>query len=158
LLAHSASIKIFTLSGQDELSNARHARALGAIDFIAKPCAPEKIRQYLNEALSIQNTELSNAEQQGQLLGIVGQSPPIQTLRSQIIMYATMPFPVLIEGESGSGKELIAIALQQLGGNPSAPFKTLNCAAISPTLIESALFGHAKGSFTGAASAQSGIF
>ncbi len=158
LLAHSASIKIFTLSGQDELSNARHARALGAIDFIAKPCAPEKIKQYLNEALNIQNTELSNAEQQGQLLGIIGQSPPIQTLRSQIIMYATMPFPVLIEGESGCGKELIAIALQKLGSNPSAPFKTLNCAAISPTLIESTLFGHSKGSFTGAASAQSGFF
>ncbi len=158
LLAHSASIKIFVLSGQDELSNARHARALGAMDFIAKPCAPEKIKQHLDEALSLQNNEHGNTEQHGQLLGIVGQSAPIQSLRNQIIMYATMPFPVLIEGESGCGKELIAIALQKLGGNPNAPFKTLNCAAISPTLVESALFGHGKGSFTGATSAQSGFF
>lgn len=158
LLAHSPKIRIFILSGQDEQNNARHARALGATDFIAKPCMPEKIRKYLDDALAIRGSEYDNNERDRQSLGIVGQSPAIQALRSQIMMYAAMPYPVLIEGESGCGKELVAAAIQKLSGNPDAPFKVLNCAAISPTLIEPTLFGHSKGAFTGATSAQSGFF
>ncbi|HEU0219877.1 MAG TPA: sigma-54 dependent transcriptional regulator [Gallionella sp.] len=158
LLAHSPGIRIFVLSGQDEQGNARHARALGAIDFIAKPCVPEKIREYLDDALAIRDSEYGNDERDRQSLGIVGQSPAIQALRSQIMMYAAMPYPVLIEGESGCGKELVAAAIQKLSGNPDAPFKVLNCAAISPTLIEPTLFGHSKGAFTGATSAQAGFF
>lgn len=155
LLAHSPKIRIFVLSGQDEQGNARHARTLGATDFIAKPCEPEKIRKYLDGALAIRDSESGN---DGQSLGIVGQSPAIEALRSQIMMYAAMPYPVLIEGESGCGKELVAAAIQKLADNPDAPFKVLNCAAISPTLIEPTLFGHSKGAFTGATSAQSGFF
>jgi DNA-binding NtrC family response regulator len=158
LLAHSPNIKIFVLSGQDEQSNARHARTLGAIDFIAKPCAPEKIKKYLDDALKIQGNEPPHAAQDKQSFGIIGQSPAIQALRSQITMYAVIPFPVLIEGESGCGKELVANALQKLGSHPNATFKVLNCAAISPTLIEPTLFGYSKGAFTGATSAQSGFF
>lgn len=158
LLAHSPKILIFVLSGQDEQSNARHACALGAIDFIAKPCSPEQINKHLTEALKVQDSELSHEGKTGQLLGIIGQSPPIHALRSQIVMYAPTPFPVLIEGESGCGKELIASALQKLGGKPDAPFKVLNCAAISPTLIEPTLFGFRKGAFTGATDSQSGFF
>jgi DNA-binding NtrC family response regulator len=158
LLAHSPKIKIFVLSGQDDQSNARHARALGAIDFIAKPCAPEKIKEHLDDALKVGDEEPINKDQDDHLLGLVGQSPPIQALRSQIVMYAAIPFPVLIEGESGSGKELVASALQKLGSKPDAPFKVLNCAAIPPTLIEPTLFGYSKGAFTGATSAQSGYF
>lgn len=158
LLAHSPEIRIFALSGQDEQGNARHARALGAIDFIAKPCAPETIRKQLDDALALQRRERGDKEPDGQLLGIIGQSPAIRTLRNQIGMYAAIPFPVLIEGESGCGKELVAAAIQKLGSKPGAPFRTLNCAAISPTLIEPTLFGHSKGAFTGAASAQAGFF
>jgi DNA-binding NtrC family response regulator len=158
LLAHSPKIKIFVLSGQDEQSNARHARALGAIDFIAKPCAPENIKRYLDDALKVQESEYRDEVQDPQSLGLVGQSPAIQALRSQITMYAAIPFPALIEGESGCGKELVAAALQKLGGHPNAPFKVLNCAAISPTLIEPTLFGYSKGAFTGATNAQSGFF
>ena len=158
LLAHSPQIKIFVLSGQDDQSNARHARALGAIDFIAKPCAPEKIKQHLNDALKVQESETRNEVQDTQSLGLVGQSPAIQALRSQIMMYSSIPFPVLIEGESGCGKELVAAALQKTAGHPEAPYKVLNCAAISPTLIEPTLFGYSKGAFTGATSAQSGFF
>jgi len=158
LLAHSPKVNIFVLSGQDDQSNARHARALGAIDFIAKPCAPEKIKEYLDDALKVQKSEASLENPDGELLGIVGQSPPITALRNQIIMYATIPYPVLIEGESGCGKELVAAAIQKQGINSKAPFKVLNCAAIAPTLIEPTLFGHSKGAFTGAASAQSGFF
>lgn len=155
LLAHSPHIKIFVLSGQNDQSNARHARALGAIDFIAKPCAPEKIKQYLDDALKVAGDDQAVPEQS---LGIVGQSPAITALRSQISMYAGIPFPVLIEGESGSGKELVAAAIQKYGQKPDAPFKILNCAAIAPTLIEPTLFGYCKGAFTGAVNAQSGFF
>lgn len=158
LLAHSPKVKIFVLSGQDDQSNARHARALGAIDFIAKPCAPEIIKEYLDDALKVQKSETSDEIQSGQLPGIIGQSPPIKALRNQIEMYAAIPYPVLIEGESGSGKELVAAAIQKQGINSREPFKVLNCAAIAPTLIEPTLFGYSKGAFTGATSAQSGFF
>jgi len=158
LLAHTSRIKIFTLSGQDEKSNARHARALGAIDFIAKPCSPEKIKQRFYDALELESNESSAPTPDAELLGIVGQSAAIQALRKQIVMFATMPFPVLIEGESGCGKELIASALQKLSDTDNKPFKILNCAAISPTLLEPALFGHSKGAYTGANTAQPGYF
>ncbi len=155
LLAHSPHIKIFVLSGQNDQSNARHARALGAIDFIAKPCSPENIKRYLDDALKIVDGNQTTAEQ---TFGMVGKSPAMAGLRSQIALYSGIPFPVLIEGESGSGKELVATALQQKGLNPNAPFKVLNCAAIAPTLIEPTLFGYCKGAFTGAVNAQSGFF
>ena len=158
LLAYSSKIKIFVLSGQDDQSNARHARTLGAIDFIAKPCAPETIKKHLDEALNVEDGEPVGKEKDDQLLGLVGQSAPMQALRNQIVMYAAIPFPVLIEGASGSGKELVASALQKLASKPGAPFKVLNCAAIPPTLIEPTLFGYSKGAFTGAATAQSGFF
>src|SRR5574340_812830 len=92
LLAHSPKIRIFVLSGQNEQSNARHARTLGATDFIAKPCAPEKIRKYLDDALAIRDSEPGNDKHDRQSLGIVGQSPAIKALRSQIMMYAAMPY------------------------------------------------------------------
>ncbi len=158
LLAHSPKTKIFVLSGQDEQSNARHARTIGAIDFIAKPCAPKKIKKYLDEALSIHFHERASEEPDDQALGIIGQSPSLQAMRNQIAMYASMPFPVLIEGESGCGKELVAAAIQKLSGNADAPYKVLNCAAISPTLIEPTLFGYSKGAFTGATNSQAGFF
>jgi DNA-binding NtrC family response regulator len=158
LLAHSPMIRIFVLSGQDGQSNARHARALGAVDFIAKPCAPEKIKKYLQDALKVQDRAPGDSDQDGNLLGLVGQTPEMQALRSQIMMYAAIPFPVLIEGESGSGKELVASAIQKLSGKPDSTFKILNCAAIPHTLIEPTLFGYCKGAFTGAANAQSGFF
>lgn len=158
LLAHSPSIKIIVLSGQDEDSNARHARTLGASDFIAKPCSPENIKIQLRNALLVQSTEQESAIANIDLLGIVGQSPAIQAMRSQISLYAPTPFPVLIEGESGSGKELVAAAMQRLNPNLKAPFIIFNCAAISPNLIASTLFGHSKGAFTGATQAQNGFF
>ncbi|MDD5181113.1 MAG: sigma-54 dependent transcriptional regulator [Gallionellaceae bacterium] len=158
LLVHSPHIKILVLSGQNDESNARHARALGAADFITKPCPPEKILAQLRNVLFIQEGEKNNREYDDAQFGIVGQSPPIHAMRSQITLYAATPFPVLIEGESGSGKELVASALQRLSPNSKAPYVVFNCAAIAPNLIESTLFGHAKGAFTGANGAQAGFF
>ncbi len=158
LLAHSPNIKVITLSGQNEESNARHARTLGAIEFVAKPCGPETLRALLRDALRIQQSEEAGLTDSQSLFGIIGNSQPVQAMRSQIELYAKTPYPVLIEGESGSGKELVAAALQRLSGKSDASYVVLNCAAISPNLLESTLFGHAKGAFTGATTAQIGFF
>lgn len=158
LLAHTPDIKIIVLSGQDDDSNARHARTLGATDFIGKPCSPDNIRKLLNNALLFQGTKQTTPDNATGQLGIIGEHPLIEAMRNQISLYAPTPFPVLIEGESGSGKELVASAIQKLSPNKKAPYMIFNCAAISPNLLASTLFGHAKGAFTGANQAQSGYF
>jgi DNA-binding NtrC family response regulator len=155
LIAYSPSIKILVLSGQNDETNARHARTLGAIEFIAKPCEPEKIKDLLLKALQIRDAEIS--AQTGDV-GMIGKSLLIEKLLQQINQYANAPFPVLIEGESGSGKELIAAALHRQSQRAARPFLALNCAAISPTLVEPTLFGYSKGAFTGATTSRSGYF
>ena len=160
LLNYSKKTRILVLSGQNDDANARHARALGAIDFIAKPADPEKIKQALFSALRFDH-EQPAAQAPATTLessGIVGSSFAVDRLRNQIKLYADAPFPVLIEGESGSGKELVAKSLHQWSKRDSKPYLALNCAAISPTLVEPTLFGYAKGAFTGAIQAHSGYF
>jgi DNA-binding NtrC family response regulator len=155
LIAYSPSIKILVLSGQNDETNARHARTMGAIEFIAKPCDPGKIKELLLKALQIRDAEISVQAGSG---GMIGQSLLIEKLRQQISQYANAPFPVLIEGESGSGKELVAASLHRMSARAAKPFLALNCAAISPTLVEPTLFGYSKGSFTGATASRSGYF
>ena len=160
LLNASPTIKILVLSGQSDEANARHARALGAIDFVAKPCEPERIKSLLFNALLVQDAERTaeQAPAPNKDTTIVGNSPAMDKLRQQIMQYAAAPFPVLIEGESGSGKERVASSLHQLSPRAPKPYLALNCAAISPTLVEPTLFGYAKGAFTGAATARAGYF
>src|ERR671923_695655 len=149
LLAHSPRMRIFVLSGQNEAANARHARALGAWEFIAKPSDPLRLKRVLDRAREEASPEASE---------LIGSSAPMEKLRSQIAQFAPSPFPVLIEGESGSGKELVAQSLHRLSGRSARPFLALNCAALAPTLIEATLFGYAKGAFTGASGAKPGYF
>ncbi len=155
LLAYSPGMKVLVLSGQSDDSNARYARTLGAIEFVAKPCEPTVLKQLLSKAL-----EVAAVEQRapGVDSGIVGSGPAIAKLHEQISQYAPSPFPVLIEGESGSGKELVAASLHRQSPRATRPFLALNCAAISPTLVEPTLFGYSKGAFTGATSARAGYF
>jgi DNA-binding NtrC family response regulator len=155
LLAVSPGIKIVVLSGQNDDANARHARTLGAVDFVAKPCEPEKLKSLLTRALTMREAELRPKKPDG---GIIGTSLLIEKMRQQISQYANAPFPVLIEGESGSGKERVATCLHTLSSRVAKPFLALNCAAISPTLVEPTLFGFAKGAFTGATATRSGYF
>ena len=155
LIAYSPSIKILVLSGQSDETNAKHARTLGAIDFIAKPCEPAVIKAQLLKSLEITTAELGAAVETSKLMGA---SIQMEKLRQQIAQYANAPFPVLIEGESGSGKELVASSLHERSNRTSRPYLALNCAAISPTLVEPTLFGYAKGAFTGATNARSGYF
>lgn len=153
LVAAAPTMKIIVLSGQNDEANARHARTLGAIDFVAKPAEPAQLKTLLKQALSV-----SSAETGGGASGLLGNSSPMQKLRQQITQFADAPFPVLIEGESGSGKELVAQALHKQSRRAGKPFLALNCAAISPTLVEPTLFGYAKGAFTGAVTARAGYF
>jgi DNA-binding NtrC family response regulator len=156
LLAHSPSMKIFVLSGQNDATNARHARALGAAEFVAKPCDAVTLKRMFDKALAFRAAELAGTAPEFEPL--IGSSPAIQHLKSQIAQYADSPFPVLIEGESGSGKELVARSLHRMSSRKNRPYFALNCAAIAPTLVEPTLFGYVKGAFTGAASNKSGYF
>jgi len=159
LLAHSPRMRIVVLSGQNDAQHARHARALGAAEFIAKPCDPEALRRLLARALAFREAEL-RAEQRSSrdAEDLIGQSPPLMKLKSQISQFAESPFPVLIEGESGSGKELVAKSLHRLSARAGKPYLALNCAAIAPTLVEPTLFGYVKGAFTGAGATKAGYF
>jgi DNA-binding NtrC family response regulator len=155
LLALSPDIKILVLSGQNDENNARHACALGAIEFVAKPCEPQRLKELLQRARTITAAERGAGSTDP---GMVGSGPAIAKLKQQIRQYADSPFPVLIEGESGSGKELVAASLHRQSPRALKPYLALNCAAISPSLVEATLFGHAKGAFTGANQARSGYF
>jgi two-component system nitrogen regulation response regulator GlnG len=153
LLARAPQTRIVVLSGQNDSANARHARALGAVEFVAKPAAPERLRELLLRLLDVGQEGAEETD-----LPLLGDSPAMQKLRAQLRQYADSAFPVLIEGESGCGKELAAAALHNLSPRKANPYLTLNCAAIAPTLVEAALFGHAKGAFTGATGARAGYF
>ena len=158
LLAHSPTIKIHVLSGQSNDANVKRALTLGAVDFIAKPCDVEKLKDMLLNALKVQNVELNEVTIEQENGGLLGDSLPMQTLRMQISQFADSPFPVLIEGESGSGKELVAGSFHYASKRSLHPYLSVNCAAISPLLAESILFGHTKGAFTGATAAHTGYF
>ena len=157
LLAHAPQVRILVLTGQNEDSNARRARALGAVELVPKPCEPERLRGVLARALAAPPIDRPGEETESER-ALVGDSPALRKLRSQIDLYAASTFPALIEGESGSGKERVAYSLHRLSPRASLPFLALNCAAISPTLVEPTLFGYAKGAFTGAVQAKSGYF
>lgn len=158
LLAYSPDIKILVLSGQNDEANARHARTLGAIEFVSKPADPQKLKSLLFSALMIQGAEREATAKADETCALIGDSFVMQNLRSQIGQYAAAPFPVLVEGESGSGKEVVAGCLHRLSPRVKKPYLALNCAAISPTLVEPTLFGYAKGAFTGANTAKTGYF
>lgn len=159
LLAHSPAMRIFVLSGQNDAAHARHARALGAAEFIAKPCDPASLKKILARALTVRDAEMRAERNRARdAEELIGQSPALLKLKSQLAQFADSQYPVLIEGESGSGKELVARSLHRLSVRAGKPYFALNCAAIAPTLVEPTLFGHAKGAFTGAAAARAGFF
>ncbi len=154
LLARAPDMKIVVLSGQSDEENARHARTLGAVEFVGKPCDPARLAGIFRDTL-----ELAHGSAPSQANGLIGESLPMQRLRLQLGQYANLAYPVLIEGESGSGKDIVASHyLHHLTERRDKPFLALNCAAISPTLLEPTLFGYAKGAFTGASTAKAGYF
>lgn len=159
LLAFNRQIRILVLSGQSERDNIQHALTLGAVDFIPKPCDISLLKARMQHQIMLLEAE-QEAESQASPddSALLGESSPMRTLRDLITQFAASPFPVLIEGESGSGKELVARQLHAESSGAGEPFLTINCAAFTPELLEAQLFGHTKGAFTGAASARTGFF
>jgi DNA-binding NtrC family response regulator len=152
---HFPLTQIIVLSGQDDRKYVESAKKLGAVDFISKPCDVAALKARLRPYLTKNENDQSG---QRPLKGIVGESPAIELLRMQIKQLADSPYPVLIEGASGSGKELTAHYLHDLSFREKSPFLTLNCAAFNGELLESQLFGHVRGAFTGATDSKSGFF
>ena len=137
----------------------------GASDFILKPFRVDQIlnsikRCFERARLARENFVLRRelVELGAEIDGLVGHSTPTQNLRALIKRIAPMPSTVLLQGESGTGKEVTARALHQMSNRAQRPFVPVNCAAIAAELIESELFGHVKGAFTGAAETRNGLF
>ncbi|MCP4700336.1 MAG: sigma-54-dependent Fis family transcriptional regulator [Gammaproteobacteria bacterium] len=158
LLTFNPGIKILVLSGQDSRENVLHALTLGAVDFIPKPCDIELLKTRLTHQLMIIKAEQHKPQVKKPECGLIGESPAMETLRAQIRQFADSPFAVLIEGESGVGKELVAQCLHTQSQHANAPCLTVNCAAFTAELLGAQLFGHAKGAFTGAGTARAGFF
>jgi two-component system nitrogen regulation response regulator NtrX len=152
---------VIMISGHGTVETAVRATKLGAFDFIEKPLSIDKTLLTLQHAIEQLDLAEQNRALQEELRGqyrIVGDSVPMKALRQQTAMAAPTNGRVLIYGESGVGKELVAHALHNLSLRAQKPFVEVNCAAIPEELIESEMFGHVKGSFTGAVEDKVGKF
>jgi two-component system nitrogen regulation response regulator NtrX len=152
---------VIMISGHASIETAVRATKLGAFDFIEKPLALEKTMLAVKNALEHLRLEEENRRLRAELernYHILGDSVPMKALRQLIALTAPTNSRVLIYGESGTGKELVARALHAQSPRSSRAFVEVNCAAIPEELIESELFGHARGSFTGATESKVGKF
>lgn len=156
--------EVIILTGQATVENAVEAMKLGAFDYLTKPFPLAELERRCRLAgergrLQRENRNLKALIQREQRpLKIVGDSPAMQTVFRLIERVGRSNKAVLIQGESGTGKELVARGLQAASPRADKPFVTINCAALPETLVESELFGHEKGAFTGALSAKTGLF
>ena len=152
---------VIMISGHSNIDIAVQATKLGAYDFLEKPLTLEKILILVKRALEKQSLEKENTALKNsiaQTWEIIGESPKIITLKDTISKAAASQGRILIFGESGTGKELVARALHEASNRKNKGFIEVNCAAIPNELIESELFGHEKGSFTGAFERKKGKF
>src|SRR5918911_938692 len=161
LRASGSDAAVVIISGHGNIETAVRATKLGAFDFIEKPLSIEKTVLTVRNALRQRALERSNAQLVADLnkeYVMVGESVAMRALRKQIAAVAPTDGRVLIYGESGTGKELVARAIHAQSRRAAAPFVEVNCAAIPEELIESELFGHVRGAFTGATAAKRGKF
>ena len=158
------SAEIAIMTGHGSIESAVDAMKLGAYDYIEKPFRVEKLRQLLQRMaekvrLVTENQFLrERMETETRLDGIVGTSAKIQDMMRMVARLKDSRTPVLIVGESGTGKELVARAIHFRGPLAQTPFVAVDCGALVPTLMESELFGHEKGAFTGALKSKHGLF
>ncbi|MBZ5527730.1 MAG: sigma-54 dependent transcriptional regulator [Acidobacteriia bacterium] len=158
-LAHPPAVII--ISGHGNIETAVRATKLGAFDFVEKPLSLERITVLVRNAMQQRHLQDENQNlraELGQRHQVIGDSVPMKALRQQIAVTAPTNGRVLIYGESGTGKELVARALHAASLRCNGPFVEMNCAAIPEELIESELFGHVKGSFSGATEDKIGKF
>jgi DNA-binding NtrC family response regulator len=148
------------MSGNASLDEAAESQKLGAYDFIEKPFSSDKLKITLDNCLNYYQlrNKLSRLEQSKFQSTLVGDHPLMQELKTEIAKVAKTDAVVFVHGESGTGKELIATAIHNLSSRADNEMITVNCSAIPNNLLESALFGHTKGAFTGADKAKKGYF
>ncbi len=157
------STEVVLMTGHADVESAVQALRLGASDYLTKPLDIGRLKSILANIASVQPAptaaEAVEEVQEGGRLGLLlGASPPMQDVYEMINRVAPTDASVFLIGESGTGKDLAAQTLHLLSRRSKAPFLPLNCGAISPTLIESELFGHERGSFTGAQRRHKGFF
>jgi two-component system response regulator PilR (NtrC family) len=150
------NIPVAMITAHGSVEAAIAALKAGAFDFISKPVELDNLRRLVSSALQLEGDPRRTQDAVDQEL--IGSAPAIQTLRQQISKLARSQAPVHIHGESGSGKEVVARLIHNNGSRAAGPFVAVNCGAIPPELMESELFGHMKGSFTGANQDKVGLF
>ena len=165
ILSKSPSTDVIMVTAEtDDLGIVREATRLGAFDYVPKPIREDDIRIRVTRVSERRSLVKSHARAMTELVkgrqigDIIGESPAIQNLVRQIRDIAVYDTPVVITGETGTGKELLARALHYDGPRQKAPFVSINCAALPRELTESELFGHEKGAFTGAQASRKGAF
>mgnify|MGYP000210966306 CR=1 FL=1 len=155
--AHCAGLPVAVLTAYGNMEIAIAALKAGAFDFVSKPVNPKHLEQLLQKALN-KPAESSQPQENGlEHKMLIGQSQPMQQLRITLKKIARSQAPVFITGESGTGKEVAANLVHRLSNRSEGPFIAINCGAIPTELMESELFGHKKGSFTGAAQDKQGL-
>jgi two-component system NtrC family response regulator len=163
MLEQDRMTKVIIISGQTEKENALKAIGDGAYDFLGKPINTDELKIILGRAFHVARLEREYREMEQRLgsdsfEGMLGTSPGMQKVFSSIRKVATTDAPVLILGESGTGKEVAAQAIHNRSTRKDGPFVAINCSAIPESLLESELFGHEKGAFTGAHQQRKGRF
>jgi DNA-binding NtrC family response regulator len=159
----SAQTEVILMTGHATVDNAVQALRLGAADYITKPFAVDELIGRIGTVAERKQLRAENLLLREQLKtghgpgGMVGSSPRMQEMYRLILKVARHGQPALILGESGTGKELVARAIHECGPNRTQPFVPVDCGALSPTLMESELFGHMPGAFTGAAQRRVGL-
>src|SRR5690554_1363827 len=155
---HYPATPVAMITAYGSLDTAINALKSGAFDFVTKPVELQRLRELVNTALRLagprQKADAATADDDP----ILGTSPPIEQMRRQILKLARSEAPIYISGESGSGKELVARRIHELGPRSCYPFVPVNCGAIPSELMESEFFGHRKGAFTGAIEDKPGLF
>ncbi|HEU0034441.1 MAG TPA: sigma-54 dependent transcriptional regulator [Kofleriaceae bacterium] len=151
---------VLLITAYPSIDTAVRGMKLGARDYIGKPFSPDELRLVVRRALDEDELRRAHGELTKRLAygSMIGESPPMQQLRATIDKVAQSDATVLITGESGTGKELVARALHFAGRRASRAFMPVNCGALVGTLLDSELFGHVRGAFTGADTAKRGLF
>jgi DNA-binding NtrC family response regulator len=154
-------VPVIMMSGQATVVTAVQATRLGALDFVEKPIGLDRLLLTLRNALRVERLTRENRELQSfwrDEIALIGDAPGMAALRAVIERAAPSDVPILVLGENGTGKELVARAIHDLSPRHAQPFVKMNCAAVPADLVESELFGHEKGAFSGAVAQRRGRF